>query len=89
MIQLAGHTPGHCGIAVRLGDKWLLHAGDSYFHHAQLDASPRMRLVLGHFQRQVDTDRSQRIANRERLRALRLSHGDRVTVFDSHDPVDY
>jgi hypothetical protein len=30
-----------------------------------------------------------RIANQERLRALKLNHGDRVMVVDSHDPVDY
>ena len=28
-------------------DKWLLHAGDSYFFHGQFDAMPRMPLVLG------------------------------------------
>ncbi|UPK33167.1 MBL fold metallo-hydrolase [Bradyrhizobium sp. 186] len=89
MIPLAGHTLGHCGIAVRSGDKWLLHAGDSYFHHGQLEASPRMPLVLGYFQRRGDMDRKLRIANQERLRALKLSHGDRVTIFNSHDPVDY
>ena len=37
MIPLPGHTLGHCGIAVRDKDRWLLHAGDAYFHHAQLD----------------------------------------------------
>lgn len=89
MIPLAGHTLGHCGIAVRSGDKWLLHAGDSYFHHGQLDPSPRMPLVLGYFQRKVDMDRGRRIANQARLRALKLDRGDRVTIFNSHDPVDY
>ncbi|MGY4344069.1 glyoxylase-like metal-dependent hydrolase (beta-lactamase superfamily II) [Bradyrhizobium sp. GM7.3] len=89
MIPLAGHTLGHCGIAVRSGDKWLLHAGDSYFHHGQLDASPRMPLVLGYFQRRADMDRGMRIANQVRLRALKLNHGERVTIVNSHDPVDY
>jgi glyoxylase-like metal-dependent hydrolase (beta-lactamase superfamily II) len=89
MIPLAGHTLGHCGIAVRSGDTWLLHAGDSYFHHGQLAASPRMPLVLGYFQRRADMDRKQRIANQARLRALKLDHGDRVRIVNSHDPVDY
>ena len=40
MIPLPGHTLGHCGIAVRSKDKWLLHAGDSYFFHGQMQASP-------------------------------------------------
>src|SRR2546427_682387 len=36
MIPLPGHTLGHCGIAVRGKDKWLLHAGDSYLFHRQM-----------------------------------------------------
>lgn len=89
MIPLAGHTPGHCGIAVRSADKWLLHAGDSYFFHGQLEARVRMPLALGYFQRKADIDHRARVANQERLRALKLGHGECVTIFNSHDPVDY
>jgi glyoxylase-like metal-dependent hydrolase (beta-lactamase superfamily II) len=89
MIPLPGHTPGHCGIAVRGKDKWLLHAGDSYFFHGQLQAQATMPLVLGLFQRRADIDRAARIANQERLRALKATHGHAVTIFNSHDPVDY
>jgi len=89
MIPLPGHTLGHCGIAVRGKDKWLLHAGDSYFFHGQLQAQPHMPLVLGYFQRKADLDRNLRVANQERLRQLKAAHGDQVTIFNSHDPVDY
>ena len=89
MIPLPGHTPGHCGIAVRGKDRWLLHAGDSYFFHGQLQAQVRMPLVLGFFHRKADLDRNTRIANQERLRQLKASHGHAVTIFNSHDPVDY
>jgi len=89
MIPLPGHTPGHCGIAVRGRDKWLLHAGDSYFFHGQLQASVRMPLVLGYFQRKADIDRAARIVNQERLRALKAAHANEVSIFNSHDPVDY
>ncbi len=89
MIPLPGHTPGHCGIAVRGKDSWLLHAGDSYFHHGQLQAKPRMPIVLGLFQRRADIDRATRMANQERLRVLKAAHGHQVTIFNSHDPVDY
>jgi glyoxylase-like metal-dependent hydrolase (beta-lactamase superfamily II) len=89
MIPLPGHTLGHCGIAVRSGDKWLLHAGDAYFFYGQMQASPRVPLVLGMFQRRADMDRAMRIQNQERLRMLKANHGDAVTIFNSHDPVDY
>jgi len=89
MIPLPGHTPGHCGIAVRGKDKWLLHAGDSYFFHGQLLAQATMPLVLGLFQRRADIDRAARIANQERLQTLKATHGHEVLIFNSHDPVDY
>src|ERR1700738_1126389 len=89
MIPLPGHTLGPCGIAVRGKHKWLLHAGDSYFFHGQLQAPPRMPLVLRLFQRKVDMDRKARLANQERLRTLKAKHGDEVTIFNSHDEVDY
>ncbi len=89
MIPLPGHTLGHCGIAVRDRNGWLLHAGDAYFHHAQLDGKPRIPLVLGLFQRRADMDRATRIQNQERLRQLKAAHGAAVTIVNSHDPVDY
>ena len=48
-----------------------------------------MPLVLGYFQRKADIDREARIANQERLRALKASHGHDVMIFNSHDAVDY
>jgi glyoxylase-like metal-dependent hydrolase (beta-lactamase superfamily II) len=89
MIPLPGHTLGHCGIAVRSNDKWLVHAGDAYFFHGQIETPPHMPFVLGLFQRRVDMDRATRLANQERLRALQAAHGDAVTVINSHDPVHY
>ncbi|WP_315833865.1 MBL fold metallo-hydrolase [Bradyrhizobium prioriisuperbiae] len=90
MIPLPGHTPGHCGIAIRSQDKWLLHAGDSYFFHGQIENPPRRApLALGYFQRKADMDRAARVANQERLRVLNASHRAEVTIFNSHDPADY
>jgi hypothetical protein len=66
-----------------------LHAGDSYFFHGQLQASVRIPLVLGYFQRKADIDRDARIANQERLRGLEAAHANEVSIFNSHDPVDY
>lgn len=88
IVPLPGHTLGHCGVAVRGKDKWLLHAGDSYFFHGQ---TPPVRtpLVLGIFQRRADMAYDTRVANQERLRALRAGYGNDVTIFSSHDPVDY
>ena len=37
LVPLPGHTFGHMGVAVDVGDRWILHAGDAYFHRGQLD----------------------------------------------------
>ena len=89
MIPLPGHTLGHCGIAVRGEGRWVLHAGDAYFFHGELEPKPRMPFVLGMFQRRADMDRKTRLANLARLRALKAAHGAEVEIVNSHDPVDY
>lgn len=87
LVPLAGHTAGHTGVAVRTADRWLLHAGDSYFFHGQVATPPHAPLVLRLFQRRSDVDRAARIANQERVREL-AARGD-VHVFCAHDPVEY
>lgn len=89
MIPLPGHTLGHCGVAVRGKEGWLLHAGDSYFFHGQIQQKPHIPLVLGLFQRRADMARAARQENQERLRALQARHGHEVTIFNSHDPLHY
>ncbi|MGP4100070.1 MBL fold metallo-hydrolase [Nonomuraea sp. KM90] len=37
LIPLAGHSRGHSGVAVDMGETWLLHAGDAYFFHGEID----------------------------------------------------
>lgn len=86
VIPLPGHTPGHCGIAVRSEDKWLLHAGDAFFHPSQIQTPVAPTpFVLKIFQRKVDTDRAMRIANQERLRVLNADHGHEIDIFNAHD----
>ena len=90
VIPLHGHTPGHCGVAVRTRDGWILHAGDSYFFHGQIETpSRRAPLALHFFQRMGDTNRAQRIANQERLRELNSLHPEEVVIINGHDPVYY
>jgi len=88
LVPLHGHTVGHTGVAIRCADTWLLHAGDSYFFHGQVATPPSAPFVLRMFQRRSDMNRPERIANQARLRELVASHGDQVTAFCSHDPVE-
>jgi hypothetical protein len=86
-------------VALRVGDTesgtgsgtpWLLHAGDAYFDHREVDpVAPRSTPGLASFQNWFEADGSARRDNRARLRELAAEHGDDVDFFCSHDPVEF
>lgn len=85
LIPLPGHTHGHTGVAVRRADGWLLHCGDAYFHHREVQTPPHTPRALEAFQSFDHIDGAVRRENRERLRELAHSHGDEVELICSHD----
>ncbi|MBU8894749.1 MBL fold metallo-hydrolase [Corallococcus sp. M34] len=90
LVPLVGHTAGHCGVAVKTGEGWLLHAGDAYFSHRELDwKSPRSPFGLALFQRLRSVDNARRLSNQQRLRELVQSHGPQVQVFSAHCAVEF
>ena len=88
LVPLIGHTRGHCGVAVRDGDGWLLHGGDAYFHHREVETPPHCPPGLSLFQRISEVDRDARLANQERLRELAGRKAGAVRMICSHDPED-
>jgi glyoxylase-like metal-dependent hydrolase (beta-lactamase superfamily II) len=90
LIPLPGHTRGHCGVAVRRSEDWLLHCGDAYFHHSEVEPGAGGGPVsLRAFEGFVSVDGAARRANLGRLRDLaRLTISD-VKLFCSHDPVEF
>lgn len=88
LVPLTGHTQGHCGVAVRGDEGWLLHCGDAYFYRGEMDAEPECPIGLRVFQNMVQMNRTQRLANQARLRQLKQTHGDEITLFSAHDPVE-
>ena len=88
LVPLRGHTRGHCAVAVKDADGWLLHAGDAYFHRHQIANPPSCPPVLKGFQTLMAADNATRKANAERLRELARDHTGEVRVFCAHDPQD-
>lgn len=86
LIPLAGHSRGHTGVAVRTGDRWLLHAGDAFFHRGEVVAPPHCTPGLKLFQGLVQAESAARHANQTRLRELAAAHGDEVDIVCAHDP---
>jgi glyoxylase-like metal-dependent hydrolase (beta-lactamase superfamily II) len=89
LVPLIGHTRGHCAVAVKDERGWLLHAGDAYFFHGEVDpVAPRSTPLLALFQRLAAVDDVVRRQNQVRLRSLVRDHGAEVRVFCAHDPVE-
>jgi glyoxylase-like metal-dependent hydrolase (beta-lactamase superfamily II) len=85
LVPLLGHSRGHTGVALRRGERWLLHCGDAYFHHREIARPPSCPPMLRFFQRLTASDDGARRANQERLRELATRHGDDVDLFCAHD----
>lgn len=87
LVPLGGHTAGHTGVAVRDGDRWLLHCGDAYYYHRELGPrSTETHPLLDIVQTTSQVHRDLRIGTRARLRDLLRDHGDEVELFSAHDP---
>lgn len=86
LIPLFGHSRGHAGIAVRTADGWILHGGDAFFHHTELEDAKACPRGLRVFQSVVQFDRKARLANAQRLRELHAAHAADVRIICAHDP---
>jgi glyoxylase-like metal-dependent hydrolase (beta-lactamase superfamily II) len=85
LIPLPGHTLGHTGVAIRRGEGWLLHCGDAFFHHGEVESPSHCPPGLRMFQNLNQTDGAARRQNQERLRELAVRHGGEVELICSHD----
>lgn len=88
LVPLFGHSRGHSGVAVKDGDRWLLHAGDAYFHHGELELPRRCPPALDAFQKLVQFDAKARWENSARLGKLHREKQGWVSIFSAHDPVE-
>lgn len=90
LVPLVGHTWGHCGVAVRTPERWLLHAGDAYFHAGEMDVGePHCPPGLRLYQRMMEVDRRARLTNQERLRNLIRGNGAEMELFCAHDTAEF
>lgn len=90
LIPLPGHTPGHSGVAVGQPDGWLLHAGDAYFYHGELEADPpQPHPELQLIQDGAQVDPTRRLDGLDQLRDLFRRHKNEVAIFCAHDPWEF
>jgi glyoxylase-like metal-dependent hydrolase (beta-lactamase superfamily II) len=85
MISLPGHTRGHACVAVDAGHRWLLHCGDSFFHHGTVDGTVSVPRALAAFEWTVAFDRDMVRQNHTRLVELFERREPDMTMMCSHD----
>jgi len=86
LINLPGHTRGHAAVAVDAGGRWILHAGDSFYHHGQLDGSGSAPRTLRLMERSVAFDWKRVQANHQRLSELWALGKPDLCLVNAHDP---
>jgi glyoxylase-like metal-dependent hydrolase (beta-lactamase superfamily II) len=90
MIPFTGHTRGHCAVAVRMGDRWLLHCGDAYGYYRQADPVQPYRHPNGRLMEFIVTT-GFKMPRRHWacIRRLRRAHGDEIQAFCAHDAHEF
>lgn len=81
LIPLFGHTMGHCGIALKVADKWLFYVADAYYMRIELSSDNHPVSQLSEMR--ADSNEL-RIAAIEKIRKLMVNHPE-ITVFGYHD----
>jgi glyoxylase-like metal-dependent hydrolase (beta-lactamase superfamily II) len=89
LVPMGGHTAGHTGVAVHDGSRWLLHCGDAYYYHRELDEHPEPHPVLDIVQTGSEVDHDKRVSTQSKLRILARDHAQDVTIFSAHDPWEF
>ena len=87
LIPLAGHTRGHCGIAIRKRGGWLFFCGDAYYSHLELAGGHSLK-TLNQLERLFAVDNQQRIANLEKIKHLAQTE-PAIELICAHDPIEF
>ena len=85
LISLPGHTRGHACVAVDAGHRWVLHGGDSFFHHGTLDGHSHVPRALAAMETLIAFDRKMVRDNHARLAELYRRADPDLFIVCSHD----
>jgi glyoxylase-like metal-dependent hydrolase (beta-lactamase superfamily II) len=89
LLPMHGHTRGHSAVIVKArDDRWLVHAGDAYFHRSAIEGGGRIPPGFVAFEKLTEMNPAQRRASVAALRQLCASYRD-LDVFCAHDEREY
>ncbi|WP_194836814.1 MBL fold metallo-hydrolase [Nocardia sp. XZ_19_369] len=86
LISLPGHSRGHAAIAVDAGDRWVLHAGDAFYHRGQLDGTNSAPKALTAMERMMAFDWPKVRSNHQHLTQLWTAAEPDLILVNAHDP---
>jgi glyoxylase-like metal-dependent hydrolase (beta-lactamase superfamily II) len=89
LLALPGHTRGHAAVAVDAGDRWILHAGDAFYHYGTLDGRTPVPRALSGMETVIAWDLPQVRANHARLAELHRQGDPGLAIICAHDPTLY
>ncbi|MDN5432779.1 MAG: MBL fold metallo-hydrolase, partial [Acinetobacter sp.] len=79
-------TVGHCGIAIKQQDRWLLFCGDAYFNHLELNPKNKLR-ALDKIEYLLAEDNTLRLKTLSQLQQLAQNEA-KIEIICAHDPVE-
>jgi glyoxylase-like metal-dependent hydrolase (beta-lactamase superfamily II) len=85
LVSLPGHTRGHACVAVDAGHRWVLHAGDAFYHHGTLEGTAVPRGLTA-MESLVAFDRKRVLDNHARLAELYRRQDPDLLIICAHDP---
>lgn len=88
LLPMYGHSRGHSAVIVRTGDRWLVHAGDAYFHRNSIEGTSPVPLGFAAFERLTQMDPVRRRASAAALRQLRQRYSD-LDLFCAHSHAEW
>lgn len=85
LIPMPGHTMGHCGVATKLDDQWILHCGDAFYLGTDLllerKGLSNVSLILGEA---MAFNNKQRLQTLQKIRDYKAQYTD-TQITNSHD----
>ncbi len=79
MVPLLGHSAGHCGIAIKQQNQWLLFCGDAYYSHLELNPKNKLR-SLTLLEKTFAEDNEKRLVNLKKY-SIWLNMSQRLKLF--------
>lgn len=85
LIPLFGHTIGHCGVALKAGERWLFYIGDAYYLKVELEDTNHPVNDLAKIRAE---NNELRIETLNKIRNF-TNKNPAIEIFSFHDPKEF